>query len=803
MFDRNFKLNQLLQSYKNILLLIVPLLLVFIFSSCTLFTVVRNSPSNEPFIFDTKIEVQDENISKEERSRLEAGLYEQLDDSISARKVDKVVYAVLRNPTRLDSSLISKSIQFMHFYLNGEGYFNDSINFTTEIRPNGDELRGYILFNVWPGKVTRIDSLSYTMRDDTLQSIAEASLKAAIIHKGDPFAQGPISSELDRLVSLYKETGYFKFNRSMLYGLWDTLDVALLQPSIDPFEQARRMQRLIERLQNPTANLDIRLRQIADSSLLKRYYIGDVFVYPDVKADTSGGNRSQVKMDGVTVIQHYNKFKPKIFPPNVFLKYGEMYNQRRFLRTLNRFNSLPSWRLVDIGYDTSRRLGQDTIDFIVRLTPAPKYSFSTNLEGSFNQQSVISNNFFGLGFNVGFQNRNFLRGANIATTNARYGVELGNFAPGEFIQTQQVSLSNSINYPRFIFPGMDRFKENFTGYINSVFSLNAANTERRKLFNLTTINTNWGYDFSWRARNYNSTNRTYNLSVKLPNIEYSYLRRFDSLNKLIQRNPSIRNLFSDGLISSVIGRFTMPWNDSRNRRTNLLRANVEVSGLLSGMIPSNFIDSQLYRFAKVDVEYAKLFKWTKTQLVLRGFGGVGYEFDFTKNPDKRNQLPFFKQYYSGGPNSMRAWQLRRLGPGSTVKHFTGDGDEVRVIVPDRFGDVQLEANIEYRMPIFSMAGIPVNGAVFTDVGNIWYLKSGAGLPEETFKLSRLGTDLAIGSGAGVRVDFGFFVIRLDYAYKVKDPSPDPGNFQYRNRFFAYPFFKGSQLQLGIGYPFIF
>ncbi|MCH5688873.1 outer membrane protein assembly factor [Niabella sp. W65] len=153
---------------------------------------------------------------------------------------------------------------------------------------------------------------------------------------------------------------------------------------------------------------------------------------------------------------------------------------------------------------------------------------------------------------------------------------------------------------------------------------------------------------------------------------------------------------------------------------------------------------------------------------MRGFAGVGYELDATANPLKRSQLPFFKQYYSGGPNSMRAWQLRRLGPGSTIKYYENDESiEGEFIVPDRFGDVQLEANIEYRLPLFNIAGLPINGAIFTDIGNIWYLKKDAGLEEERFKLSRLGKDIAIGSGAGIRADFSFFVIRLDYAYKVK------------------------------------
>ncbi len=671
---------------KNAHLIIVPLLMAIVFPSCTLFTVVRNSPQNEPFIFKTDIHVMGSHLSNEEKARLATGLQEQLDDSISARKVDKVLYAVLKNPTRLDTGLISKSMQFMHYYLHEEGYFNDSINFETTVKPNGDQLRGYITFRVWPGKLTTIDSLSYTLKNDSLQKYTEEGLNAAIIKKGDAFAQRPISSELDRLVSIYKEKGYFFFNRSLLYGLWDTIDVALLQPTLDPFQQAERVRLMRQRLLSPTANLDIRLRPVEDSNLLRRYYVGDVFVYPDAKEDITTGSRKEVRTKHVTVIQHHDKFRPTIFPSNIYLKYGDLYNQRRYLRTLNRLNNLGSWRLVDISFDPSRRQGQDTIDFIVKLTPAPKFSFSTNFESSFsssNRRSFIANNFIGLGFNIGFQNRNLLRGANITTTNLRYGVELGSLRKGQIVQTQQLSLSNSVVMPRFIFPGLHRFKDNFSGYISSVYSLNAAKTERLLLFNLTTLNTNWGYDFSWRAKNYNSSNRTYNLSVKIPNIEYSYLQRKDSLDNLIRYNPSIRNMFSDGLVASVIGTFTMPWSDVRHKRTNLLKANVEFSGLLAGMVPSRFIDSQLYRFAKLDVEYAKLFKWAKTSLVLRGFAGVGYEFDFTKNPDKRLHLPFFKQYYSGGPNSMRAWQLRRLGPGSTAKYFTRPPDNPDVYPPSR------------------------------------------------------------------------------------------------------------------------
>jgi outer membrane protein assembly factor BamA len=165
-------------------------------------------------------------------------------------------------------------------------------------------------------------------------------------------------------------------------------------------------------------------------------------------------------------------------------------------------------------------------------------------------------------------------------------------------------------------------------------------------------------------------------------------------------------------------------------------------------------------------------------------------------------MPFFKSFYAGGPNSMRAWQLRRLGQGSVIKEFNGSGS-----TPERYGDVQFEGNIEYRFHLFKYAGVKFNGALFTDMGNIWYLKKEAvpATPEEqvaVFKLSRLGTDLAIGMGMGLRVDFSLFILRLDYAYKVKDPSPEPASAYKQNKwFYDFQLFNGT-LQLGINYPFV-
>jgi outer membrane protein assembly factor BamA len=136
-----------------------------------------------------------------------------------------------------------------------------------------------------------------------------------------------------------------------------------------------------------------------------------------------------------------------------------------------------------------------------------------------------------------------------------------------------------------------------------------------------------------------------------------------------------------------------------------------------------------------------------------------------------------------------------LGPGSAIRSFE------RTDAPDRFGDVRLEANAEYRIFLANYKGIGVNTALFTDVGNVWFLRENKDFPEGNFPNSfgKLWKDLGIGVGTGLRLDFGFLKVRIDYAYKVKDPTPATAAAQ--NRWFYDWGLLNGQVQLGIDYPF--
>lgn len=754
--------------------------LLFFAASCTV--VPKNYPKNTPFVFETNITVNG-NFSNEEKEILASRLKGQLDDSMRARSVSKFFFSVLKNPPVYKKENADRSVLYMRSLLNALGYFHDSIWYKdTVIVKSGqpDRQMAYIHFFVSPGKVVTLDSISYNLKHAELQAVTTAHLKESLLKKGTPFAKTTVSMELDRLVNLYRDNGYLRFNREELKGVWDTLDIALLKPTLDPFEQLTILQQLKEKREKPTANLEFILRPGFDSSKLVKYYVGQITVYPEFSPDTAGYNRREDLVNGVKVISYRNLFKPGIFSPYIYFRRGDLYSQRNYFRTINRFNSLGAWRLANI--EQLPRKGQDTADFIIRLTPAKKFTFNTNLEASQNQNQYLGN-LFSFGLNVGWINRNRFRSSVQTNTNLRYGIELGN----KLIQSQQFVAGHTIYFPKAILPRFRWLPEDQRNNIRTVFGVNAAYTERKELFNLISLNTSWGYEYQYAIP---GTNKLMQLSWKIPNIEFAKLDPKDSLNKLIAANPALKNVFTDGFISTTILGYSLtnvhPVNPS------VFSVNVELP-VIAGLIRSDFLDSQLYKYIKVNTEYTRQHKWKNASFVVRAFAGMGFALNSTVNKDKRNALPFFKQYFGGGPNSMRAWRLRRLGPGSAIKDFSQ--------YPYRFGDIQLELNMEYRFKLATIAGTRVESVLFTDIGNVWFMKKEGGDPEEVFKLSRLGKDIAIGAGTGLRLDFSYFIIRLDYAYKVKDPSPDLLLAKAQNKWFYNWKPLNGQLQLGINYPF--
>ena len=773
---------------RNFSILITTLLSLFL-ASCKLTTIVKKYPAHKPFVFETKINIEGK-YTKEQKADLVSRLQNQLDDSMQVKTVSKVIWSELRHPPVFDSSSADKSVLFMHILMNKLGYFKDTIHYTMRVDTvNEKQLRAKTVFIVKPGKLVRIDSILYNLKIPDLQRLTDSAMADTYLKKGHSFSQDTIAAELDRLVEVYRNRGYLRITRDEMVCGWDTLDASLLTPALDPFEQLQQLQEIQQHRENPTVNLEIRLRPTADSSRLKRYYVGNINMYPDLTEDTSAFARNEKWVKDIQMIYYRNLFKLKFLPENVYFKRGDLYSQRRYLRTTNRFNSLGAWRLVDI--EQVPRKGTDSVDFNVKLTPAAKFLFSANLEGSFNSGNAYTvSNLFGVGFNIGLQNRNFAKASNQSNLNVRFGTEFSAVKGQSFIQTKQASLGYSIYFPRDI-PKMKFLSEKLRDNFKTVLSFNVANTDRKDLFNLTTVNGSFGYNLSWRNRKQNVTK---SLSVKLLNIEYNFLTRRDSLNKLIETTPSLRYIFNQGLIVSEFPvNFTLI--KDRKKSTDIFRFNFEESGLLTGKIKTKIFDS-LYRFIKMDADFGHIIKINKnSEFVTRLFAGVGFELN-SPSDDKSKYLPFFRQFYAGGPGSMRGWGLRRLGPGSTIKSYKDD--------PFRSGDIQIEANAEYRFYLMNIASVKVNSALFTDIGNVWYRVASPDYPAGTFKFTQFYKDLGVDVGTGLRLDFNYFLLRLDYGLKARNPSPQTGDEDEQNKWFykwqLKSIFSGI-VQLGINYPF--
>ena len=780
-------------------------------TSCS---VVKDYPAGRPFVYNTNIELQGK-FSTEERKQITSQLNDQLHDSIMVRRIEKFIgwekgprifYSVLQNPPVYDSLHADKSVGYMQALLHSLGYYRDSITYRAEVDSVNTQYRTTVNFDVTPGTLFRVDSVAYTFRNDTimvvsqptkdtLQQVVDAALAGALIKKGDAFAKPQIASERDRLTDVFRNNGYLRFSSDELIVLWDTVGLALLRPTLDPLEQLEQLEALRRRRENPTAGLELRLRANPDTSHLIRFHVGNVTVYPDLSADTARFMPTTSRQGDYNVISYRNLFKSRVVIENLYLNRGDLYSQRNYLKTLNRYNSIGAWRLVTI--DQLPRGTTDTVDFVVKLTPAQKYLSEINLEGSQNWGSTLTAGNL-IGINYRLQNRNFARGANQSNTSLRYGVEIAtNDLDQRFIRTHQLSLGQTITFPRMM-PRIgipDAWREN----LRTTFSFNGNWINRIQFAEIFSLNSSWGYEFNWKNKL---------LGIRIPNIEFAVLKRKEQLEKLIQQNQSYKYIFNDGLVSSNIVSFTV--TGSKKNVTNYARFNWENSGWLLGLIPSDKIHEQLYRFIKLDADLRKTLALTpRTSLALRFFGGAGHSVPFAmaKNSDPKDSskffLPFFKAYFAGGANSMRAWQLRKLGPGSAKVPITD------TTAPERFGDMQLEFNTEYRFFITDVRGVLINSALFADIGNIWYLKKNESFTNGEFQVNRLLKDLAVGVGTGLRIDFGLFLIRLDYALKARDPNiqenrwfpewkNDPAVSGFRN---LRTNLGEGQFQLGVTYPF--
>jgi outer membrane protein insertion porin family len=793
--------------------LILVCLILSLFTSCTeqkfLFVFnrvsVKKAPVDTAFVFDNKINIIGIK-DKDEKKRLTTELANYWDDSLYATRVQKFgVFYSLKNPPVFDTLNIVRTVTFMHGYLNSQGYYN-------ALFPNADssysfdtvknQIRTTISLDIIPGKSLIIDSLYYDLNDTALNRISDNNAKKSYIKQGKtPFSKQAIATELDREVALFRQRGYFLLTRENLLAEIDTANVSLLQTTPDPFELAQKLAAAAQkRLENPGCIVAIKKRTnpdsviaLGDSVYYKRYHIGNIFFYPatgrydqpdSLIADTASFKRIHVN----AYTEYFKEEKPYVrFRPlreHTYQRKGLMYNEENFYRTLNNFNQIGTWERVD--YRTFVR--NDTVDFHYFLTPAKKETLGFYIEASRNTGDLlVSGTLIGLALNTTYTNRNVWHSAIQSNTSFSNGVEFSLLQHNP-IQTFQSSLNHGYTFPRFILPF--KFKNTYRlDDIKTKLNMSATYIDREDFYRLRGLVANWGYEYKVKNRVW---------LFRFPNVELYSLDTLKGLDSAFQANPTLRTSFNTGSVLSAQASMIQNYPGRSSRVHNMVRLASEVS-----FAPLKSLQDNIYQYVKVEAEYRKLISYRKTALAFRAFGGIGY--NYGKYEQFGKTLPFFKQYVGGGPNSMRAWGLRLIGLGSSITSDTA------ALFRDRYGDMQLEANAEYRFTIAEFSAVKVGSALFADVGNIWNLHANPASPNSEFNFNRLGKDIAIGVGTGLRFDFGYFMVRLDLGFKLKDPVRYENNgwltlkdFTWKNYEYTdkgAPTRNNYALQLGIGLPF--
>ncbi|MBK8082010.1 MAG: BamA/TamA family outer membrane protein [Saprospiraceae bacterium] len=722
--------------------------------------------------------------------------------------LDKGLRNIGQKPVFYDESISSAtSEEMMKFLRNDRGYFDAEVDYSIDeksgVRSHKNSFGTYIsTYN----KVTvnyiidlkeryTIHTINYVCADTGIMKIIQQNLQSSHVKKGDYYNSGNFNLEKSRLTLDLQNRGYINFNTNFIDIVADSNKTT---KSIDFwFEIA------------PPANAQKHLS----------YRIGEVVVYPDFyKEFEQIPYKTKKDTLGLGLLFHGKKslVKPSVLRKSIFFQEGEKYTFENRQKTFRKLNSLTPYRFVNIT--ASPRTDQDSIiDVNIYLTPQEKkYILESDLEGYYSSFDVF--NLLGMSVSGNLVNRNFLKGAENLSVRGQFGFGL-NIGRGENnqrvfnLQSRNISLNSNLQFPSHVdFLGLskfvnrvglipDRFFNNFDSEAKTNISLGFTSLKFFNFYGFNSLNAAFGYEYT-SPKGHRYIFRPMGINFD----QYSILDTTEFLNL-----PIIFLQFRDVLGTGFFFRdFTHIYNGVKNKkgRSFVLINKLEFSGLevdlfnrLYNVVTNSNKDWKISLPNDKKIDFAKYIKYEfdfryhmefskKHSLAFRFNSGVAIPFN------KDRVVPFIKQYGLGGPNSLRAWNIRQVGPGGYVDplYKLEPPSDLNIFIQQ--GDMKIETNVEYRFNIFLF----LDGALFVDAGNVWNLKASNDLPNAHITSDFLD-QVAIAAGYGIRLNFVFFNIRFDTGYRIRSP------YQYKvsqmNWFTLNKILNQGigNIQVGVNFPF--
>lgn len=612
-----------------------------------------------------------------------------------------------------------------------------------------------------------VKEVIYSFYNDSLSRIILTEKKKSLIKAGDDYNLEKLKTERIRIDALLKDSGYFYFNPDFLLFKADTS------------------------VKNHEVTLRLTLKDSIPEKALTVYRINKVFIDQDFSLDEEAaqpkdtlwyqGNCFLGKADEM-------KIRPRVISRSVYLRKNEIYSRKNHNITLNRLMTMGNFKFVRMNFSDSDTTAAGFLDVTILMTPMPEHTFRAELE-------IVSksNNYTGPRLNMSFLNRNTFKGAELLNLSLASSFEAQLSGTNKNLYSFSINPQVELYFPRFILPF--NIKTNSLYVPKTRLSLSYMFSKRVGYFDMHTLQFTYGYKWKQDIMSEHELNPINISFTKL-------LNQTAAFSELLATNPFLKKSYEEQFIAG--GTYVYTYNEqvlplkqiqyffqlSADAAGNVFSlANTITGKKISADNPSTVVGSVYSQYARLSVDGRGYYNFRdKNKLAMRVYVGIA------KPYGNSSVLPYTRQFFSGGPNSIRAFSINSVGPGT----YNQKNDSLGFL--QLGGDVKLELNSEYRFGIYRF----FKGAVFVDAGNVWLLKSNPATLGSPFSFSRFANEIAVGAGVGLRVDVSFFVLRFDLATPIRKPwleqtnkwvinEINPGSSTWRK--------ENLILNVAIGYPF--
>ena len=616
---------------------------------------------------------------------------------------------------------------------------------------------------VKPGKQYTIREVVFPIDSSDISKAIASTQRRTSLKSGMHYDLDLIKAERERIDSQLKDRGFYFFGPDYLLI---QVDSTVGKHQVD---------------------LRLKVKEDTPDVALQQYKINDITIYPNFSITTDTvrfAEKDVIQHNDFTIIDSARTFNPRIFDRTLSFKKGDIYSRREHNLSLNRLINMGPFKFVKNEFTVVDSV-KNSLDAFYYLTPLPKKSIRVEVLGKTN-----SANYTGTELNINWSHRNTFKGAELLSISAFGGLEVQVSGLNKGFDVYRVGSEASLIWPRFITPIKVITSSGFVPRTKATIGYEYQN--RAKLYSLNSFKASFGYLWKEDIRKEHEFNITEINYVSPTNVTALYQEQIDA-------NPSLQKVIDKQLIFGPTYTYTFTNTMRKGKKhTFYYQGSVDLSATLTGLISGanitkgdtiKIFDVPFSQFVKLENDFRHYIQLTdNSQLASRIIVGVGYAYGNSR------ELPFIRQFFIGGTNSIRAFRARSIGPGTYNPEV-----EQSSFLPDQSGDLKLEFNTEYRAKIYKF----INGAVFVDAGNIWLLRSNSLKPGAEFT-NKFINQIAVGTGVGLRFDFNFLILRTDLAFPLRKPYlPDGQRWVFDQIDFGSSPWRKENLvfNLAIGYPF--